>query len=330
MSETVMVTGAAGFIGSHLVETLLERGDTVIASDMADPQRSHNLDLVRENPRFHYTRLDIRDREGLAAWYEPEASTVYHLASVVGVQHYLEDPLSLVDVVVGGTRNVLALAADNHTRFVFASTSEVFGRNPAVPWKEDADRVLGATSVDRWSYSSSKGVCEHMIYGMARVKELEFTIVRPFNVYGPRQNPIYVVSQSVYSALRNEPPLVFDGGAQTRCFTYVADLVNGMILAATSPAGIGEVFNLGSDVERTIADAVRISSEAAGQSESAAVAFDTSVEYGKTYEDIIRRIPNVEKAKSVLGWQADTTLEEGIRKTVEWARQNPWYLADRT
>lgn len=328
MTATVMVTGAAGFIGSHLVEALLARGDTVIASDLAELEKSHNLDEVRGHPRFHYTRLDVRDREAVAEWYDPSAEVVYHLASVVGVQHYMEDPLALVDVVVGGTRNLLSLAAEHRTRFVFASTSEVFGRNPAVPWKEDADRVLGATSVDRWSYSSSKGVCEHMIYGMARVKGLEFTIIRPFNVYGPRQNPIYVVSQSVYRALRGEPPLVFDGGMQTRCFTYVADLVDGMIRAANSPAAQGEVFNLGNDRERTIADAVRITCEAAGLDE-AAVDFDTSVEYGKVYEDIIRRVPDVQKARDLLGWQAETTLEEGIAQIVDWARQNPWYLADR-
>lgn len=328
MTATAMVTGAAGFIGSHLVEALLARGDTVIASDLAELEKSHNLDVVRGHPRFHYTRLDVRDREAVAEWYDSSAEVVYHLASVVGVQHYMEDPLALVDVVVGGTRNLLSLAAEHRTRFIFASTSEVFGRNPAVPWKEDADRVLGATSVDRWSYSSSKGVCEHMIYGMARVKGLEFTIIRPFNVYGPRQNPIYVVSQSVYRALRGEPPLVFDGGTQTRCFTYVADLVDGMIRAASSPAARGEVFNLGNDRERTIADAVRITCEATDL-DGATVDFDTSVEYGKVYEDIIRRVPDVQKARDLLGWKAETTLEEGIAQIVDWARQNPWYLADR-
>lgn len=328
MSSTVLVTGAAGFIGSHLVEALLERGDTVLGCDLADPEKSHNLDLVRDHPQFHYTRLDIRDRDAVEAWYDPTASTVYHLASVVGVQHYLEDPLALVDVVVGGTRTMLALAAENRARFLFASTSEVFGRNPAIPWKEDADRLLGATSVDRWSYSSSKGVCEHMIYGMARVKGLEFTIVRPFNIYGPRQNPIYVVSQSVYRALRGEPPLLFDGGAQTRCFTYIADLVDGMILAANSPLAVGEVFNLGNDRERTIADAVRITRQGTGM-EDAALDFDTVAEYGKVYEDIERRVPDVQKAREVLGWRAEVSLEEGIARTIEWAKQNSWYLADR-
>lgn len=328
MSATAMVTGVAGFIGSHLAEALLARGDTVVACDLADPA-SRNLDLVREHPRFHYTRLDIRDRDAVADWYTPAATSVYHLAAVVGVQHYLEDPLALVDVVVGGTRNMLSLAAEHHTRFIFASTSEVFGRNPAVPWKEDADRVLGATSVDRWSYSSSKGVCEHMIYGMARAKGLEFTIVRPFNVYGPRQNPIYVVSQSVYRALRGEPPLLFDGGAQTRCFTYITDLVDGMIRAGNSPQAVGEVFNLGSDRERTIADAVRIAGESAGFGKPA-LDFDTDTEYGKVYEDIERRVPDVQKAKDILGWRAETSLEEGIGRTVAWARENDWYLADRS
>jgi len=323
-----MVTGAAGFVGSHLVGELLDRGYEVHATDIADAATSHNLDDVRGREGFHYTRLDIRDAEAVRAWYRPEADILFHLASIVGVRYYMEDPLALVDIVVGGTRTLLGLAAEHDTRLLFTSTSEVYGKNPAVPWPEDADRVLGPTSVDRWSYSSSKAVCEHMIYGMSRVKNLRFSIVRFFNVYGPRQNPIYVVSQSVYRALRGEAPFLYDSGRQTRCFTYVGDAIEGVILAATRSEALGEVFNIGSDRESTMAEAVAEVCSAAGI-EAPPIVFDTGAEYGAVYEDIPRRIPGVDKARQVLGWEATTSLAQGVAKTVEWARENPWYLADK-
>ncbi|MBI5231280.1 MAG: NAD-dependent epimerase/dehydratase family protein [Coriobacteriales bacterium] len=327
-ARVAMVTGVAGFVGSHLVERLLDEDYEVHGMDIADAATSHNLDDVRDREGFHYTRLDIRDAEAVRAWYRPEADVLFHLASIVGVRYYMEDPLALVDIVVGGTRNLLGLAAEHDTRLLFSSTSEIYGKNPAVPWAEDADRVLGPTSVDRWSYSSSKAVCEHMIYGMSRVKDLRFSIVRFFNVYGPRQNPIYVVSQSVYKALRGEPPLLYDTGQQTRCFTYVEDVIDGILAAATQPDALGEVFNLGNDRESTMAEAVAEVCKAAGI-EAPPLVFDTEKEYGAVYEDIPRRIPGVEKARKVLGWQATTSLADGVRQTVEWAREHPWYLADR-
>jgi dTDP-alpha-D-glucuronic acid decarboxylase len=328
MSErVVMLTGAAGFVGSHAAGELLKRGYVVHGLDVADPALVRNLDEVFDQPRFKYTRADIRDGDAVRAWYRPEADTLYHLASVVGVRRYLADPLALIDVVVGGTRTLLELAAEHDTRFLFTSTSEVYGKNPAIPWSEDSDRVLGPTSVDRWSYSSAKALVEHMIYGQYRTTGLRFSIVRFFNAYGPRQNPIYVVSQSVYRALRGEPPHVYDGGRQTRCFTYVGDAVQGMLAAAESPEAVGEVFNLGSARESSIADIVRLVCDVTGV-QVPIEAFNTSTEYGAVYEDIPRRVPAVDKARRLLGWEATTSLEEGVRHTVEWASANPWYLAD--
>jgi UDP-glucose 4-epimerase len=151
--------------------------------------------------------------------------------------------------------------------------------------------------------------------------------VRFFNLYGPRQNPIYVVSQSVYRALRGDAPYIFDSGQQTRCFTYVGDVIKGVITTATSPAAVGEVFNLGNDTESTMTEAVTEICKVAGI-EAPPAAFDTTEAYGAVYEDIPRRIPGVWKAREVLGWEATTTLAEGVRLTVEWAREHPWYLAD--
>lgn len=326
-ARVVLVTGVAGFVGGHLAYELLDRGYEVHGLDLADPAQARLLDPVRDHPRFHYTRADVRDGDALRGWYRPEAETVYHLASVVGVRRYMEDPLALIDIVVGGTRTMLELAAEHGARFVLTSTSEVYGKNPAVPWAEDGDRVLGPTSVDRWSYSTAKALCEHMVYGMHRARGLSFSIVRLFNAYGPGQNPIYVVSQSVQRALRGEPPQVYDTGRQTRCFTYVGDVVGGIVAAGERPEALGEAFNLGSDRESTVAEVVRAVCESAGY-DAPTEAFDTATEYGAVYEDIPRRVPAVDKARRLLGWQATTTLADGVKQTVEWARANPWYLAD--
>jgi UDP-glucose 4-epimerase len=324
-SEVVMVTGAAGFVGSFLVERLLALGHTVHALDIAPLAAARNLEAVRDHPDLRYTQGDIRDPEVIRGFFRPEASVLYHLASVVGVRRYIEDPLSLIDIAIIGTRHLVALAAEHGVRVLFTSTSEVYGRNPAVPWREDDDRVLGATSVDRWSYAASKGVCEQMLYGVHRKTGLPFSIVRFFNVYGPRQTPIYVVSQSVQRVLKGERPDLYDGGGQTRCLTFVEDAVEGVIAAATRPEALGEVFNIGNATEMTMAEVIGMVLEAAG-SDLEPVPVDTREKYGAVYEDIGRRVPAVEKAERLLGWKAATPAREGIARTVAWARATPWYL----
>jgi UDP-glucose 4-epimerase len=322
----VMVTGAAGMVGSHLIERLLATGHVVHGFDIVPLDKANNLRECRDNPNLHYTQGDIRNVDSLEAFFRPEATVIYHLASVVGVRLYMEDPMALIDIAIIGTRRLIDLCERHKVRMLFTSTSEVYGRNPKVPWKETDDRVLGATSVDRWSYSTSKAIIEHMLFGMYHTKGFPMSIVRFFNVYGPRQNPIYVVSQSVYRTLRGEAPDLYDGGTQTRCFTYVDDVIDGVIAAATSDSAIGEVFNLGNPTEVTIGEVVKLCVDISGTG-TVAVPVDTVAKYGKVYEDIIRRVPDVSKAKAVLGWQANTTVAEGIAKTMDWARANPWYLA---
>ena len=321
-----MVTGAAGMIGSHLIDRLLRDGLTVHGLDIVPLDRANNLREARENPNFHYMQGDIRDKATIERYFRPEASTLYHLASVVGVRHYMEDPLSLIDIAIIGTRNFISLCEKHNVRILFTSTSEVYGRNPAVPWKESDDRVLGATSVDRWSYSTSKALIEHMLFGVYRKSGMPMSIVRFFNVYGPRQNPIYVVSQSIYRALRNEAPELYDGGKQTRCFTYVGDVIDGVVRAATHPGAVGEIFNLGNPTEVAIGDVVSLCVEHSGTG-TTPIAIQSEKKYGALYEDIERRVPDVTKARDRLGWQATTSVGDGIALTVKWARANPWYLA---
>ena len=251
-NSKVMVTGVAGLIGSHLVEKLLELGHEVYALDTVELDTNPNLINVKSNQNFKYYRGDIRSSTDLNDFFQSDASVIYHLASVVGVNRYMEDPLSLIDIGVLGTRALIGLCIEHDVRMLFASTSEVYGKNSNVPWSESDDRVLGATNVDRWSYSTAKALCEHMLFGVHHKQNWPMSIVRFFNVYGPRQNPIYVVSKSVYRVLNGLAPELYDGGEQTRCFTFVDDVIDGLILAATAKEAIGQVINLGNGCDRRL------------------------------------------------------------------------------
>lgn len=319
--KSVLVTGGAGFIGSHLVERLVDDGADVTVLDITAPERARHLEAVL--PRIRYLHGDIRDADSVHDAFRPAPEIVYHLASIVGVRHYVADPLAVVDVVVGGTRTILGEAERAGSKVVMASTSEVFGRNPAVPWDEDADRVLGSTAVDRWSYASAKAVSEHMVFGMVR-QGLEACVVRFFNAYGPRQAPDYVVSQSVQKVLRGERPLVYDDGRQTRCFTYVGDIIQGVIAAGNTPAANGNAFNLGNPTETAIQDIVQRIVRLSGV-DVEVESFSTEAHYGRRYEDVPRRVPGVKKAHELLGWSSSTELDEGLAATIAWARENPWW-----
>lgn len=324
--SNVVVTGGYGFVGSHLVSALLARGDSVTVFDFAKNTRDTSIDFDR-HPNFRFVQGDVTDSSALGKAVTPDVDTVFHLASVVGVNKYVEDPLRVVDVSVMGTRNVLDLCHRHGARVVFTSTSEVFGKNPRTPWSEDDDRVVGSTRTARWSYSTSKAMAEHMVFAMHDTYGLPVTVVRFFNVYGPRQAPIFVVSKSIHRILNGLPPLLYDSGDQTRCFTYVDDAVEGTLLAADSDAGIGEVFNIGSMTETSMRDAVELAIKIANvDAVTCSEAFDTAESYGVRYEDIPRRVPDSTKAQRVLGWRLQVDIEEGLRRTIDWARANPWYL----
>ncbi|SDI17293.1 NAD-dependent epimerase/dehydratase family protein [Nonomuraea jiangxiensis] len=318
MSRAV-VTGGSGFVGSHLVERLIARGDEVTVFDGAPPSEP----LAREHARF--VEGDVRDPAKLAEAIGAGVDVVYHLAAVVGVDQYLARPMDVIDINFTGTRNVLERAHRTGSKVVLSSTSEVFGKNPAVPWREDSDRVLGPTSADRWSYSSGKALAEHLTFAFARQHGLAATIVRYFNVYGPRQRPAYIVSRSIHRALNRRPMVVYDRGVQTRCFTFVDDAIDGTILAGTRPEAVGESFNLGSMAETTVGEVVRLIAELTG-SEVADVQVDTGERLGSAYEDLSRRVPDNAKARRMLGWDCPTELRDGLIKTVEWARSSPWWL----
>ena len=318
-NSKIMITGAAGFIGSHLVKKLLREGLKIKAFDLMDIHHCSNLTDVKDHRNFDYIAGDIRDKKFMENHFCTESAVIYHLASIVGVKYYMEDPLSLIDIAINGTRNILDHCLKNDTRILFSSTSEIYGRNKDIPWNEDADRVLGNPSVDRWSYSSSKALIEHMLFALHKTHGLKFSTVRFFNVYGPGQNPIYVVSQTLSKILKGEQPEVYDKGTQSRCFTYVDDVIEGIVSAATLDSALGHAFNIGSDKPTSIKELVNLCLKITG-STLVPLEIDTKQRYGKVYEDIEHRVPDVSKAKEYLDWVARTTLHDGLTITAQYMR----------
>jgi UDP-glucose 4-epimerase len=316
----VLITGGGGFVGSHLADAFVARGDEVFILDTGTVKKVRHL---MGNPAFHYIRdsiftLDIL--EGLIA----KCDLIYHLAAVVGVEYYVGDPYEVLNVNVNGTQNVLKLAFKHQKKVVFGSTSEVYGRNPKVPWREDADRLLGSTRIDRWCYSTSKAAGEHFCFAYHRMG-LPITITRYFNVYGPRLDRLDVgriITIFMGQVLRDEPLTVIGDGTQTRCFTYVDDAVRATVAAGTAPGTDGEVFNIGTAVETRIVDLARLMIEIAGSKSTVNFVTQESV-YGSSYEDIGRRVPDTTKMERILGVRAQTSLREGLERTIEWFRSTP-------
>jgi UDP-glucose 4-epimerase len=316
----VLITGGGGFLGSHLAEAFLARGDEVRAMDIAGTAKVEHL-LDRRG--FTYHDASFMDREALDPLVKG-VDLVYHLGAVVGVEHYVTDPFKVLDVNVNGTQNVLAAALEHGARVCFSSTSEVYGRNTKLPFHEYDDRVLGATSVDRWCYSTSKAVGEHFCFAYRR-KGLPVSIVRYFNAYGPRLDAVdvgRVVTIFMGQVLRGEDVTVVGDGQQTRCFTYVSDAVRATVQAGVLPEAEGGIFNVGNEVEVSILDFAKAMIERAGSPSKIRFVTEESV-YGRSYEDVPRRVPDVTRMREILGVRADTSLEEGLGLTIDYFRKIP-------
>jgi UDP-glucose 4-epimerase len=270
-----------------------------------------------------YQQGDITDEGFRTELLADSYDRIYHFAAIVGVEDYVKNPLSIIEVNVVATKEILETVRNQDTRFVFTSTSEIYGKNPDVPWSETDDRVLGPPTIDRWNYSIGKSLCEHMLHGIANEDNpLSATVIRPFNLYGPGQRPKFVVPAFVNEVVNEGVPTVYDGGTQTRCFTYIDDFIEGVIRASISPAGENEVFNLGSTRETRIDDLAELVLELAGHSDRDPKYIDTDELYGDTYEDLDRRVPDTSKAIDFLDWEAETSLEEGLESVIDWGRNN--------
>jgi len=316
----VLVTGGAGYIGSHLVDALLKRGDEVLVIDNLSTGKIENIRHCLGRPAFHFINDSILN-EPLLERFIPSMDLIFHLAAAVGVRHVLQDPLAAINTNVRGTEVVLGLAFKYWKRLVLASTSEIYGKASQVPFREDDDRVLGSTAVARWSYSMSKAIDEHFAFAYA-AKGLPVAIVRYFNSYGPRLDERgygSVVANLTRQALRGEPLTVHGDGQQTRCFTYIDDTVAGTLLAGEVQGAIGEAFNIGSSRETRILDLAKLIKRLT-RSRSPIQFQPYEAYYGEGFEDPRRRVPSIDKAKRLLGFTPKVALETGLKKTIAWCR----------
>jgi UDP-glucose 4-epimerase len=322
----VLITGGAGFLGSHLGDWFLERGHTVYVLDLAsDSKIRHNL----EHAKFHYIQDSFLNSDILENLVS-KCELIYHLGAVVGVEHYVSDPYKVLNVNVNGTQNVLRLAHRYDRKVVFSSTSEVYGRNPKVPWREDDDRVLGSTRIDRWCYSTSKAVGEHFCFAYRKMG-LRVAIVRYFNVYGPRLDAVdkgRVVTIFLGQLLRGQPITVVGDGLQTRSFTYVDDAIEATAQAGIRKEADGQIFNVGTDVETSIVDLARTMLDVFGGRGRIRLVKQEEV-YGTSYEDIQRRVPDITRMRTVLGVTPKVGLREGLRRTIEWFRESEGWLSPK-
>lgn len=317
----VLVTGGAGFIGSHLCEALLERGDEVYVIDDLSTGRYDNIRHLKSNPFFHLTVGSILDVPSLPPLVEA-ADVVYHLAAVVGVQNIIELPVDTIETNILGSHNVLNLAARYNKLCLLASTSEVYGKNTRYPFSEDDDSVYGPTTKSRWSYACSKAVDEFLALAYHNARGLPVIIARMFNTTGPRQTGRYgmVLPRFVDQALRGEPITVFGSGNQSRCFADVSDVVRALLLLVEHPQAVGQVFNIGNPEEITIYNLAREVKRLTGSSsEIKLVPYDEAYQPG--FEDMERRVPSIEKISALVGYKPRVRLQEIIQRVIDSKRQ---------
>lgn len=306
------VTGGAGFIGSHLVEYLLRRGDEVVVLDDLSTGRLANLATVADSDGFRFVEGSILDRDTVDSAVAG-ADRVFHLAAAVGVRLIVDHPLDCLRTNIHGTENVLDACRDAGTVLLLASTSEIYGKNTSDALSEDSDRILGSPLTARWTYAAAKGIDEAFAHAYWREFGLQVATVRLFNTVGPRQTGRYgmVVPTLVGQALRGEPLTVFGDGLQTRCFSYVEDVVPAMVAIAAEPTAHGQAFNLGGAREISIVDLAQRVIEVLG-SDSPITLVPYEQAYAPGYEDMRRRVPDNRKARELVGFEPVTPLDDII------------------
>ena len=311
-----LVTGGAGFIGSHLSETLIARGNEVVIIDNQSTGSVRNLSSI--NAKVELITGDILDKT-LLEKYIVEADFVVHLAAALGVFNIVNKPLQSLKTNIQGTENILELADKYRKPVLIASTSEVYGKNDKVPLNEEDDRIIGHPLISRWSYSEAKAVDESLAYFYYLENKLPTRIVRFFNTVGPRQVGQYgmVVPRFVAAAIRNEPIQVYGSGDQIRCFCHVSDAIRALLLVIDSDEAIGQVFNVGNNQQISIMDLAKKVIEITG-SKSEIKKIPYAEAYPEGFEDMQRRVPDISKIKTSLGWSPEIGLEQIIRDIADF------------
>lgn len=325
----VLVTGGAGFLGSHLADALLERGDVVTVIDDLSTGSIENIRHLKGQPGFTYVVDTVMNRRLMGELVD-EADVVYHLAAAVGVRLIVDSPVRTIATNVGGTETVLELAAKKQKTVLIASTSEVYGKGNEIPFREDGDLVLGPTLKGRWSYACSKALDEFLGLAYWREKRVPVVIVRLFNTVGPRQTGRYgmVLPNFVGQALLGEPITVFDDGRQSRCFTWVGDAVQAMIDLSLCTRAFGDVFNVGSDREITILDLAELVKEISGSSSPIRfVPYERA--YIEGFEDMRRRVPDLTKIREAVKFKETKGLPEIVAAVIRYYREHPALLKKR-
>jgi UDP-glucose 4-epimerase len=317
----ILITGGAGFIGSHLAERHLEKGDEVYIIDDLSTGSMENILAIKDHPKFHY-HLDTVTNEQLTAELVDLCDVMYHLAAAVGVKLIVESPVRTIETNIHGTDVVLRHAAKKKKRVLVASTSEVYGKQTKVPFREDFDLVMGPTNTGRWSYACSKAIDEFLAIAYWKEKQVPTVVVRLFNTVGPRQTGRYgmVIPNFIRQALRNEDITVFGDGSQTRCFAHVNDVVGALMAVAAHPEAKGEVYNIGNTEEVTILQlAEKIKAMTGSSSKIVLIPYEKAYESG--FEDMLRRQPDLAKVNALTGYVPKISLEQILESVIAFQRQ---------
>jgi UDP-glucose 4-epimerase len=316
-----LITGGAGFIGSHLCEMLVQKGHRVVAIDNLSTGRLENIEFLRAAPNFQFVRESIMNAQVLDR-LASESDTIIHLAAAVGVKLIVEDPVQTIETNIKGTESVLRTASRYGCKVLLASSSEVYGKGSKVPFHEDDDCVIGPTTHSRWAYATSKAVDEFLGLAYHQQFGLPVVIMRFFNTIGPRQTGRYgmVVPRFVRWALRGEPLQVYGDGRQSRCFTDVYDVVGAVMQLAENSMAVGQVFNIGNQEEVTIGELARqVIALTQSTSEIQLVPYDQA--YAPGFEDMPRRVPSIEKLHNLIDYQPSCSLNDSLHRVIDWERQ---------
>jgi len=312
-----LVTGGCGFIGSYLCEELLNEGHSVTVVDDLSSGSLQNVSAIRDHPEFSLF-IDSVLNQPLMDELVNKADTIFHLAAAVGVKMLIEEPLHSIEINVRGTENILKAASTFHKKVILTSTSEVYGKNENVPFSEGDDSVFGSTKISRWSYGCTKALDEFLLFAYRKKKNLPSVIVRLFNTIGPRQTGRYgmVVPRFISQALSGKPITVYGDGSQSRSFTYISDVIDALTSLSRTESAVGEVFNVGSGEEITMKELALIVKRLT-KSSSEIVYIPYKDVYKEGFEDMKRRIPDISKIKSMIGYQPKISLEEGLKKIIK-------------